>query len=159
MGLAPEGNMRCWYRLFCIVLPKDGLFWPSPFARPVSLFSYVVCLFLSLILASFPHFYNSPRCISLHSHSSYLSNLSIFSFCPNGLHYFPVFCLTSHCCQPPVQLSGLCYCSLSAVSSCLCQASAGLPLYQLHVGWVSAHPVLIQIIPDLTLPFHPFFSP
>lgn len=74
-----------------------------------------------------------------------------------ALHYFPVFRLDPRCCQPPVQVSALCYCSHSSGSSRLCQASAALPLYQLHLGWVSAHPVLTQIVPDLTLLFHPYF--
>lgn len=121
--------------------------------RPVCFFSYV-CLFLSLL----PLFLTFTTLLgSLHSYWSYLTICPVSVFTWMDKNYFPVFLLTPCCCQLPMQLSGLCYCSFSSVSSCLRQASAGLPLYQLHVGWVSDHPLLIQIVPDLTLLFHPFF--
>lgn len=123
--------------------------------RPVFFYLCVPCLLLSLILACFPRTYSSS--ISPCSHSSHLNNLLyVFTFCPKGLkllscHSFdtsllPVF-------HPAFQVC-------AAASLALCPpVSASLPLYQLHVRWVSAHPVLIQISPDFTLLLHPFFSP
>lgn len=51
-------------------------------------------------------------------------------------------------------------CAAASLALCpLCPVSVSLPLYQLHLECVSAHPVLIQVTPDFTLPFPHFFSP
>jgi len=77
-------------------------------------------------------------------------SICMFSFFPQmDLHYFPGFLLTL-CCHQPLrsQLLPPLPCVLLPLLR-HCQ----IPL--VPVGWISVHPVLIQMVPNL--PFHTFF--
>lgn len=132
MGLALERNMLSWYGLFCLLLPKDGLFWPS--ALDLDLFPFyfcVACLLLSLILECFPHASSSPKYISPCRRCFHLNNLLyIFAFCPKGLLLLSCHSLAtpllpvSHPASQLCAAASLAQCPVSAkvvpVSPCTC---------------------------------------
>lgn len=157
MVLALERNMLLWYRLFCLVLPKDGLFWPSAFDFNMFPFYFCVACLLFLFLNVFLTLTALQSVFLPAAAVPILTICCMFFFLSQrtSVTFLP-FTWCPIAASLPSRLPGLCCCLLSPVS-CLCPASASLPLYQLHVRWVSAHPVLLQVTPDFTLLFHPFF--